>query len=546
MRQLLISAVLVTAGFALPWPHPPMDSVHHIGNAWGNYQNYGSPYCHNGQDIMTPALWPAVAIKAGYVKAIFLGGSPMYNGVTVADSAGAAFCSGYMYYHIDNSTIRVQEGDTIAVGDTLGLIATWSVAQFHHNHFSANHNSGIIWSDYGAFYHNPLLDLSPDEDTIVPNFLDAYTGQRFAVCRNNTSSYQNKDSVYGTVDLICRLEDRINHRLWKTAIYRIDYSIRDTFGNYVVPLTRAVQMSDSIDGYTPGQSRAVYKQDGTCNSYCNYDSLNRRYFYIFTNTDGDSIIEPSDSLAGWNTTLSADGDYWVKVIARDEYGNTAIDSMMVKVKNNPTSRHDVGVVSIASPPAAVESGTVVAPACTVYNYGNFSESYDVRMAIGPNYDTVIGVTSHAAGAKLAVVFPDWTVSYPLGFYAVTCSTQLGTDVFPANDMRQDSVEVSPPTGVGDASLPGGSVRFEARPNPARRPVRFHVAAGPGTQPAELRIFDAAGRCVRTLGQSGIWNLESGMSLTWDGCDAQGRMLPGGVYFCRAGGQRDAVELVLLR
>jgi len=542
MKHLLLTVGLLSVGFALPWPHPPMDSVHHIGNAWGNFQNYGSSYCHNGQDIMVPALTPAVAIKPGYVKAIFLGGSPMYNGVTVADSAGAAFCSGYMYYHIDNRTIVVQEGDTIAVGDTLGLIATWSVAEFHHNHFSANHNSGVTWPDYGAFYHNPLLDLSPDYDSIMPTFINAYTGQRFAICRDNTSNYQTKDSVYGTVDLICRLDDRINHRLWKTSIYRIDYSVRDTFGNYVVPLTRSVEMSDSIDGYAPYQARAVYKQDATCMTRCNYDSLARQYFYIFTNTDGDSLIESTDSLAGWNTTLTADGNYWVKVVARDEYGNTAIDSMMVKVRNHPTGRHDVGVVTIASPPAAVESGTVVTPACTVYNYGNASENYNVRMSIGPDYDTVVGVTSHAAGQKLAVVFPDWTVSYPLGFYAVTCSTQLAGDTFRLNDRRRDSVEVSPPTGVGDAALLSGSVRLEARPNPARRSVHFQFVAEPGSGPAELRIFDAAGRCVRTLRPSG----PRATSLVWDGNDEHGREQMNGVYFCRASGRRNAIEFVLLR
>ena len=370
MKHLLVSTVLLAAGFALPWPSLPMDSVHPIGNAWGNYQNYGSAYCHNGQDIMVAGESPAVAIKPGYVKKVWFGGSPLYNGVTVADSAGAAFCSGYMYYHVDDTTIQVQEGDTVAVGDTLGFIATWPVAGFHHNHFSANRNSGVTWSGYGAFYHNPLLDLSPDNDTVVPWFSNAYSGQRFAICRNNSSSYQGKDSVYGTVDLICRIDDRVNHRLWRVCVYRIDYSIRDTSGTYIVPLTRAVEMSDSIDGYSPYQSRTVYKQDATCNTRCNYDSIARQYFYIITNTDGDSLIEPSDSLAGWNTTLTADGDYWVKVVARDEYGNTAADSMLLKVRNDTTPRHDVGVVSIASPPPAVDSGMVVAPACTLYNYGN--------------------------------------------------------------------------------------------------------------------------------------------------------------------------------
>jgi hypothetical protein len=447
-----------------------------------------------------------------------------------------------MYYHIDDTTIQVQEGDTVAVGDTLGFIATWTVAGFHHNHFSANRYSGVIWSDYGAFYHNPLLDLSPDNDSTVPTFINAYSGQRFAICHDNTSSYQTKDSVHGTVDLICRLDDKINHRVWKTAVYRIDYSVRDTSGSYVVPLTRAVEMSDSIDGYSPYQSRTVYKQDATCNTRCNYDSLARQYYYIITNTDGDSLIEPSDSLAGWNTTLSPDGDYWVKVIARDEYGNTAVDSMMVKLKNDTTSRHDVGVTSIASPTAEVESGTVVAPACTLYNYGNRSESYDVRMAIGPGYDTVVGVTGHPAGTKRAVVFPNWTVNYAPGLYAVTCSTQLGTDTIPANDRMQDSVEVSPPPGVGDASLTAGGTRLEARPNPARGQVRFQVASSPGAALAELRIFNAAGRCVRTLRSTRPAVLSS---LAWDGRDGRGRVLPGGVYFCRAAGLYAAVELVLL-
>ena len=544
MKRLLIFVALLATGFALPWPSLPMDSVHPIGNSWGNYQNYSSsPYCHNGQDIMVPAQSPAVASKPGYVKKVWFGGSPMYNGVTVADSAGAAFCSGYMYYHIDDTTIQVQEGDTIAVGDTLGFIATWTVAGFHHNHFSANHNSGVIWSDFGAFYHNPLLDLSPNNDSTVPTFLNAYSGQRFAICLNNTSTYQTKDSVHGTVDLICRLDDKINHRIWRVAVYRIDYSVRDTSGSYVVPLTRAVEMSDSIDGYSPYQSRVVYKQDATCDTRCNYDSLARQYYYIITNTDGDSLIEPSDSLAGWNTTLSPDGDYWVKVIARDEYSNTAVDSMMVKLRNDTTSRHDVGVTSIASPTAVVESGTVVTPACTLYNYGNRSESYNVRMVIGPGYDTVVGVSGHAAGAKRAVVFPDWFVSYVPGFYAVTCSTQLASDTFRVNDRLQDSVEVSPPAGVGDVSQLSGSARFSAGPNPARRAIRFHVAVEPGDRPVELRIFDAAGRCVRTLRSP---DRDGSPTLVWDGGDAHGRMLPGGVYFCRAGGQQEVLELVLLR
>jgi len=126
--------------------------------------------------------------------------------------------------------------------------------------------------------------------------------------------------------------------------------------------------------------------------------------------------------------------------------------------------------------------------------------------------------------------------------AVTCSTQLGADTFrqrPAAGLGRSLTA----SGVGDASLPGGSVRLEAKPNPARRQVRFQIAPGPGAASVELRIFDAAGRCVRTLTSP---RTSGSPSLVWNGRDEHGRPMPGGVYFCRAGGQRDAVDLVLLR
>jgi hypothetical protein len=41
MRCSILLVVLATAASALPWPHLPQDSVHPIGRAWGNYQNYG-------------------------------------------------------------------------------------------------------------------------------------------------------------------------------------------------------------------------------------------------------------------------------------------------------------------------------------------------------------------------------------------------------------------------------------------------------------------------------------------------------------------------
>lgn len=339
MRYIIFFLIITLAYSQRPWPHPPQNQIHPIGNSWGLYQDYGSgPYVHNGIDIMTQALWPTTAIKYGYVKAIWNSGT-LYRGISVGDSANAAFCMGYQYYHMDQ--IQVQVGDTVYVGDTIARVVTWTVANFHHNHFSKNRNSGVQWSSYGAFFKNPLTEFTPDYDSTFPVFSNAVSGYRFAVCRNNTSSYLNPDSIYGNVDFICRVEDKINHRLWWCGPYKLVYSIRDSFFNYVVPPTISFQFSESLNASSPSQVRTVYKDDATCNSNCNYDSLNRRLYFIFTNTDGDTIIEATDSLQGWNTLSVADGYYWVKVIASDEYGNSRADSMRVRVKNN------VGIKEIA-------------------------------------------------------------------------------------------------------------------------------------------------------------------------------------------------------
>ncbi|UCG43980.1 MAG: T9SS type A sorting domain-containing protein [candidate division WOR-3 bacterium] len=444
MRFLVIAVLL--SSFALgfvPWPQLPTNSAHPIGNAWGNFQKYDPypHYLHNGQDIMTDSLAPCVVVKAGYVKRVWYGGGPMYNGVTVGDSAGASLCNAFMYYHLDNTTIRVSNGDTVQVGDTLGLISTWSVANFHHNHFSMNYDSGTVWLTYGVFYRNPLLEMRPQGDTNAPYFMDAVTGQRFAICLNNTSTYLSKDSVYGNVDLICRVVDHILHPTWRLVIYKMMYTIEDTLGSTVVPLTRSFEFCDSIQGYASTQADVVFKQDNTCRTQCNYDSLNRRYFYIFTNTDGDSLILPGDAAYAWNTTQVSDGFYWIKVIVSDEYGHTTRDSMRVKVVNNPGQHHDVGVTAITSPPAMMDSGATVVPACSVYNFGNNTESYMVRMRIGTVYDTTVGVLSHGPGTTLYVPFPSWSAHVTPGQYAVSCSTQLAGETYPANDSALSSVTV---------------------------------------------------------------------------------------------------------
>jgi hypothetical protein len=106
--------------------------------------------------------------------------------------------------------------------------------------------------------------------------------------------------------------------------------------------------------------------------------------------------------------------------------------------------HDVACVSLRAPSGSIDSGTVVTPACTVANYGTVAESYRIRMKIGSFYNDTARVTSQASGARTRVTFPQWTAQTVGGPYAVTCSTELATDMKTSNDKTTGSVTVTRP------------------------------------------------------------------------------------------------------
>ena len=102
---------------------------------------------------------------------------------------------------------------------------------------------------------------------------------------------------------------------------------------------------------------------------------------------------------------------------------------------------DVGTVAIVAPTGTIDSGTVVTPACTLYNFGSVSETYPVRFKIGTFYNDTAIVTNHTPGTKVYLTFSPWTVNSPRGTYPVSCSTELTGDMQSANDKRVDSVTV---------------------------------------------------------------------------------------------------------
>ncbi|MEO0073120.1 MAG: T9SS type A sorting domain-containing protein [candidate division WOR-3 bacterium] len=133
-------------------------------------------------------------------------------------------------------------------------------------------------------------------------------------------------------------------------------------------------------------------------------------------------------------------------------------------------RHDVGVGKLCAPTGNLDSGQVVTPSCSLFNYGTFTENYKVRMKIGTFYEDSATVTGHSPNTWKYVTFSNWTARQR-GNFTASCSTALATDADNSNDMKTTSgfvrvadaqaVSISSPSGtypLGSSVTPAGTWR----------------------------------------------------------------------------------------
>ncbi len=103
-----------------------------------------------------------------------------------------------------------------------------------------------------------------------------------------------------------------------------------------------------------------------------------------------------------------------------------------------------------------------------------------------------------------------------------------------------------PSEVRPTDLGPSHVALTAiEPNPASKGTRISFAL-PSDQAVSLAVFDLNGRLVRSLIEGSV---EAGFTtVTWDGRDASGISVPGGVYFCRltTGGAKMQRPIVIVR
>jgi hypothetical protein len=103
-----------------------------------------------------------------------------------------------------------------------------------------------------------------------------------------------------------------------------------------------------------------------------------------------------------------------------------------------------------------------------------------------------------------------------------------------------------PTGVEEGTVSAEETAVQVTPNPMARTATISYSVAPHSGPVEIRIFDAGGRCVRTIDREE--EAAGKDAVRWDGRDDHGRVVPDGVYICHVGaaGKGTGQKVVVMR
>ncbi|MDM7917126.1 MAG: FlgD immunoglobulin-like domain containing protein [Candidatus Eisenbacteria bacterium] len=536
MRGLLLGALFaalaVSVPAAEPWPYQPFDETHGLGNHFGEFQNYGgAPYYHDGIDLVTPTgPVQTFSVSDGTLTHITYN-QPMYSGLMIGPPVSGG--EGWLYWHINATTMQFDIGDLVQTNDYIGTTANWPVAQFHHCHFNrVRGTGGYPWGWYEAI-DNPLLFMEPNTDPDAPVFEIAYNGKVFAFVNNGTTTIQDPTALTGSVDIVARIKDIVGMPQWALNAWKIDYWIDGATQD--VPVTNSVTFSGHIP--PDGTVGVIYSLNAPLRTFGDYDA--RIFYMIVTNTDGDGFVESSDANASWQTANFAAGDYWVYVRAADIGGNVVTDSMMVTVAgpvlpeiNLPEASHDYGQVptdqEVVWPLRIQNLGTSWLSIREVVPTNEFFRVDRSHFWVAPQGEEIVNVT----------FAPDREQLY------------FGGVRVRSNDADEGEIVVSlRGEGVAPAAAPdaGAQAGFGIRGiRMAGRTGLEVLFALDQAGDASLEIYDVAGRRVRALPLRGL--AAGAGSALWDGLDAAGRTMPSAVYFVRlqAGGKEAKASAVLLR
>ena len=198
-----------------------------------------------------------------------------------------------------------------------------------------------------------------------------------------------------------------------------------------------IQIGYGYFNNTSGIRSLCRTSDG--NLYAGTAPRNVPYAEVYVSTDGRETWSSTGSLPGATVVYKL-----LEVNTGDAvylYAATGPNGDVFRAPLSQVAINDVGCTEILGPTGIIDSTSLVTPACSVYNYGNTTVNYTVRMKVGDFFTTTASVTNHAPGTKRYVQFSPTIVNWPRGTNPVTCSTELTGDINTANDKATGSVFV---------------------------------------------------------------------------------------------------------
>jgi len=307
-----------------------------IGNSYAEIQQYGgSPYLHPGVDFLGDDYENVYAVKQGYIKAILTTGGSAYWRIGISNENTSAESEGYLYAHLNQSSIPYMVGDQVQVGNVLGTLYPWGYYDFTHIHFARITCSGSTWNGNWWTTDNPLPDVINFTDSTPPVFENAYGSNLFAF-RTENGTYLDPDNLIGKIDIIAKCHD-IANSTWRIDVWDMRFKLHPASNpNSTIYERFSFSWDMPLDTYISGSFDnmvlyTLYSRDGTCYSIGDY--TNREYYHIITNSDGDSVITQYDQDENLDTSQFPDGQYILEVIARDCSMNEASAFMNVTFDN---------------------------------------------------------------------------------------------------------------------------------------------------------------------------------------------------------------------
>lgn len=338
----------------LPWPFEPMDAPQKQWNGYlqlaASRDGTSGTYCHQGLDMDVPSYARCYSIDSGYVKCklTIMNPGDLYWRVAVSEVQTPDTSDGWLYAHLEKSTIGVDVGDEVLPGDYIGEIIPWSGLSGGHIHFARIRDHGTSWKysdDQWWNVYSPLEQLRPLSDTSVPKIMDCFPNSKFGIMTNDGegwTEYIDPTEISGMVDILVRVQEKAWQSPWLQPAYEIKYWMMNLDkGKIELDTTHGIKRRNCI---VTQYSGALYNNLAPVMYHITnqfkakgWFTPNRDYVHIITNVT-DTIVKNQNDIyamenAAFNSALYADGNYRLYVEVFDAAYNSTLDSMDMVFNN---------------------------------------------------------------------------------------------------------------------------------------------------------------------------------------------------------------------